>query len=488
MGRSRILVVDDSATIRRVVSQVLRSTGYEVATADNGAAGVVEARAARPTLILLDHSMPGMSPAEFLHALRTHTDPGQHAPAVVLMAARGEHVEEAVRSNVDVVDTITKPFSPDMVLAVVSHCLEKHQGGAREVTGVRPRATSEPAPGRVSSGSTASDAATRAFGVLGRLLADALAARGIAAADTLAASILTDLRRGLGPNALATALATAAHQPRAGLSGDLSQVPLPEVLQLLKFQGHTGLLEVALDGEGHDAQPARFAVAVQAGLVVAVRANNHRADLLLGNYFVGGGFVARAQLDALLERPSQVPVGQRLAEAGLITTEQLRRCVGQQAQDLVVELLRARRGTFTLRTGEDALPSMRISPGFPIDVLLIEALRYIDEWGVIEQEVPSFHARFLRLSADTSDLSAEEIEVLSHLSADEPRDIHDLLRSSSLRAFDACKLVYRLAVTRRVKRTDDGRTGDRRTGDATAPLSALVIESSPPAGACVAGE
>jgi CheY-like chemotaxis protein len=491
---ARVLVVDDSPTIRRVVSQVLRQAGYDVATAENGETGLAEARAMSPDLILLDFMMPGMNGYQFVKELDVE-DAGR-AP-VVLMCTRTDQVPEGALKGMGVVDNITKPFSPDAILAVVSYCLDKHGVAKRQETTrvtllaqknavsheeARPPksaddfsdANDKTLPGVVPPSSddapvvsTDDDRARAAQALqdLARVLADALFARGVSDADALATSICADVRAGL-PSAT---LSEIVKRPQPSLSGDLAAVPLPEVLQLLKFQGQTGVLEVALEGPTPEAPPARFDVAVKSGSVIAVRARDVRADLLLGHYFIGSGLLSRAQLDAVLAKPSDTPIGQRLVEAGLITTEQLRRCVGAQAQDLMVELLRARRGYFGLRRGEDLLPSTHISPGFSVDMLLFEGLRRIDEWGVIEQQVPSFDARFVLHSDDIHDLSPGEIEVLSIFKEGTSLSVRDVLRVSSLRAFDACKLLYRLAMLRRLRRVDDGAPVDLVTDDGAAP-------------------
>ncbi len=463
MGLPRVLVVDDSPTIRRVVSNVLRQAGYDVSTAENGDTGLEEAQATRPDLILLDFMMPGMNGYQFVKQLDV-LDEGR-AP-VVLMCTRTDQVPEGALKGLGVVDSITKPFSPEAILAVVQYCLDKHGRAPRqETTRVTKLAeqsavadfdeeATTPGVARAADGSNDGDRARadQALRDIARLVADALFARGVSDADAVATAICADLRAGLP----STRLADVLRGPQPSLTGDLAAVPLPEVLQLLKFQGQTGVLEVALDGPTPAGPPARFEVAVKAGVVVAVRARDARADLLLGNYFVGAALVSRAQLDAVLSKSSSEPIGMRLVSAGLLTTEQLRRCVGAQAQDLMVELLRARRGFFGLRRGEDLLPSTHITPGFSVDMLLFEGLRRIDEWGVIEKQVPSFDARFVLASDDIHDLSPDEIDVLSVFKDGETLAIKELLRISSLRAFEACKVVYRLCVLRRLRRVDDG--------------------------------
>ena len=450
---ARVLLVDDSPTIRRVVSQVLRQAGHDVTTAEDGESGLAEVRALSPDLILLDFVMPGMNGIQFIKQLDLE-DLGQ-AP-IILMSTRTDPVPDGVLKNLGVVDSITKPFSPDAVLALVSYCLDKH-GMQKRVATTHVTKFDYPEEAPFASTEQDRDRADHALQDIARLLADALVCRNVANADALATSVCADLRASLATQRLGDVLRT----PQPSLSGDLAGVPLPEVLQLLKFQGQTGVLDVALDGLTANGPPARFEVAVKSGAVIAVRARDARADLLLGNYFLGEGVVSRTQLDAILQERSTTPIGQRLVEAGLITTEQLRRCVGAQAQDLVVELLRARRGFFALRRGDDVLPATHISPGFSVDMLLLESLRRIDEWSVIEKLVPSFGAAFARLGGhmgDVDDLAPDEIEVLSLFRGGQTLTVHDVLRVSSLRAFDVCKLLYRLSMLRRLRRVHDGGT------------------------------
>jgi CheY-like chemotaxis protein len=476
---ARVLVVDDSPTLRRVVGQVLRRAGYEVSTAESGETGLTEARATRPDLILLDFTMPDMNGHRFVTELAA-IDGG--ATPVVLLVTRGDKLPETALANAGVVDSVTKPFSPEAILAVVSHRLERTGTSKRgETSRIVALAASldtsldaplEPADaldGAAELEASRVDGTPvddqRAPGGLVDVLREVLARRNVEDAEAIVNEVQEGLAE-LGTRALGSVLTLPARSSTMGASlvGDLASVPLPEVLQLLKFQGQTGVLEVELEAgaSGNAAElPPRFEVAVKNGLAVAVRARDARGDLLLGHYFVGAGIVSRAQLDAVLSKrdgPAQPskPVGQRLVEAGLATTEQLRRCVGQQAQDLMVELLRARRGWFGLRRGEDQLSHTHVHPGFSIDMLLFEGLRRIDEWSVIEKDVPSFEARFLRTSDDITDLSLDEIDVLAAFKSNEAMSVNELLHRASLRAFDACRLIYRLVALRRLKRVDDG--------------------------------
>ena len=61
---STILVIDDSATIRRLADSTLTSAGYRVVLAPNAEDGVRMAREENPDLILLDHQLPGTTGTE----------------------------------------------------------------------------------------------------------------------------------------------------------------------------------------------------------------------------------------------------------------------------------------------------------------------------------------------------------------------------------------------------------------------------------------
>jgi DNA-binding response OmpR family regulator len=111
LGVSRILVIDDDSDIREVVGEALQFAGYEVSTARDGREGLAQARSFRPTLILLDLMMPGMSGWEFRAAqLR---DAALSAIPVVVVSALGNDPDIQVHA------VLAKPFRLDDLLARV---------------------------------------------------------------------------------------------------------------------------------------------------------------------------------------------------------------------------------------------------------------------------------------------------------------------------------------------------------------------------------
>src|SRR6185503_1765641 len=125
MAGERVLVIDDSPTITKVVQLVLTKAGYDVHTAPDGEAGLAAVRAQRPDVILLDFVMPRMNGYQFCRELAAD-DLLRDIP-VVLMSAKGDQVGERFVKVMGIVDYITKPFSPEAITAVVQHTIAKYR-------------------------------------------------------------------------------------------------------------------------------------------------------------------------------------------------------------------------------------------------------------------------------------------------------------------------------------------------------------------------
>lgn len=116
-SRPRVLVIDDSATIRHSAASVLAGAGLEVALAEDGFAALAQIADQRPDLILLDVMMPRLDGYQTCSLLRRH--PG-YADVPVLMLSGCDTVFDRVRGRVAGSDQyLTKPFTADTLLAAV---------------------------------------------------------------------------------------------------------------------------------------------------------------------------------------------------------------------------------------------------------------------------------------------------------------------------------------------------------------------------------
>ena len=119
--KSRILVIDDEAEIRKSLRMILEYEGYEVLEASSGADGLALAERETPDLVFLDVKMPGMDGLEVLqriHALR------ETLPVVVISGhASKEEVASAIKRGA--IDFIEKPLGSERALVTVKNALDQ---------------------------------------------------------------------------------------------------------------------------------------------------------------------------------------------------------------------------------------------------------------------------------------------------------------------------------------------------------------------------
>jgi CheY-like chemotaxis protein len=112
--RARVLVIDDSTTLRKLVEIAFRGTPTEVDFASSGAEAIQRAIAHPPDVILLDFLLPDMGGVDVCARLAEH---GAAAVPVVVMSAKREGVREAFRAFPFVVDFVAKPFAMEEIRA-----------------------------------------------------------------------------------------------------------------------------------------------------------------------------------------------------------------------------------------------------------------------------------------------------------------------------------------------------------------------------------
>ncbi len=121
MPQEKILIVDDDPQLRRLLGDRLQANDYLPLFAENGRAGVQQARRENPALVLLDVQMPEMDGMEALRHLREeHSD----LPVVILTAfGTLPRAVEAMKQGA--FDFLPKPVEPDHLLLVIQKALER---------------------------------------------------------------------------------------------------------------------------------------------------------------------------------------------------------------------------------------------------------------------------------------------------------------------------------------------------------------------------
>jgi CheY-like chemotaxis protein len=411
-----VLVIDDSPTILKVVQLVLTKAGFSVHTASDGEEGIARARVEKPHLILLDFVMPKMNGYQVCRALAE--SPDLKSVPVVLMSAKGDQVGERFVKVMGIVDYITKPFSPEAITAVVQHTIEKYPAHRA------PEAADGGAGGGETKGSDEGTVTATGDSRVPDLVAPAAEAE-------VPAPVVDD-----GP----------------ALQGNLRVVPMAEVLGLLSAQRQWGLLTVTRG------DAARIEIVFKAGKIELALASGLPDEFLLGRYLVEASTLSRQDLDLFLDgrAPTGKPLGEQLLKMNYVDDGELKEALRKQTQERLYELLRWPEGRFTF-VATHSLPALAGEAALNLDVdgLLMEGIRRVDEWHLIEREIDDFDAVFLRneeavQNVGRARLTRDELVVLEQVNG--KNTVKEIVRQSRMASFDVSKMLFRLLSIKVVRR------------------------------------
>jgi diguanylate cyclase (GGDEF)-like protein len=121
-GTERILVVEDSPTVARLVATKLEAAGYETVVSPDGKAALEKAQREPPDLILCDVMMPGLDGFELTRRLREH--PRTTSVSIIMLTGL-DKVMEGLDSGAD--DYIVKPFNDLELLARIKSVLRRNK-------------------------------------------------------------------------------------------------------------------------------------------------------------------------------------------------------------------------------------------------------------------------------------------------------------------------------------------------------------------------
>jgi len=117
----RILVIEDDRAVQKALKRLFEGEGFAVDIAGNGAAGLEMFRAAAPSVLLLDLSLPGTPGQDVCREI------SQAAPSlpIIILSARTEVMDKVLLLELGAHDYVTKPFSPRELLARVRTAMRR---------------------------------------------------------------------------------------------------------------------------------------------------------------------------------------------------------------------------------------------------------------------------------------------------------------------------------------------------------------------------
>lgn len=448
---ARILIVDDSPTIRKVVAGILERRDYETAVAADGVEALRVLAERAVDLVLVDFVMPRMNGYQFCRELRLH-ERFKDVP-VVLMSAKGDKIRGKFVEQTGALDAITKPFDARGLVAVIESALKKSAEGGRRPSEVdiaeeepssRP-STELPSPQRIGAAQALAEA-------LGDLLVPELETLQGVNEDVVRAA----LRRAIDPAAvseLSSVLRTIDFGEGAGeaLSGDLSVISISEILQVLDVQRQTGALTVT----GKKAQVVLY---IRNGDLDFASYTGLPEEFLLGRYLVDTGAMSREALDRALagrDASDRRVLGDYLVDSEAVSAEELTKALVQQTSELLYEVVRWRKGRFRFLYQAENAMAQQAQLGLPTGGLIMEGFRRVDEWRLIEDSFDFTDVLFrdemaIERLVEQGKLTPQERAVLEHI--DGENSVGEVVDAAAGSSFEVCKILYQLLNSRLVRR------------------------------------
>jgi len=117
----KIMVVDDSASMRKMLSETLTQAKYKVLDVIDGKEALSKALIFLPNVIITDLNMPNVDGIELIRRLRSH--PSFKFTPIVMLTTESEEAKKLEGKAVGATGWIVKPFNPEQLLAVIKKVL-----------------------------------------------------------------------------------------------------------------------------------------------------------------------------------------------------------------------------------------------------------------------------------------------------------------------------------------------------------------------------
>ena len=119
--KTKVLIVEDDPHILLGLEEVLKSDGFDVAVCNRGDQAIEAVRKHRPSLIVLDVMLPGLSGYDICKQLRAK----KVATPILMLTAKGQEIDKVVGLDLGADDYVTKPFGVRELLARIHALLRR---------------------------------------------------------------------------------------------------------------------------------------------------------------------------------------------------------------------------------------------------------------------------------------------------------------------------------------------------------------------------
>jgi len=253
------------------------------------------------------------------------------------------------------------------------------------------------------------------------------------------------------------------------LAGTLRDFSLADIFQLIALQKKTGYLTLKCETDV-------VTVTFFEGSVVGAESLNKRIEDRLGHVLVKTGRITKEELAKALEIQKQTlqRLGYILVAENFIDAESLRTALATQMQQTIYRLFRWKDGDYNFEARDQVEYDRENVIPMSAESILMEGIRMLDEWPLIEKKIPSFDKVFVKIPLpappvletrgevpamedlfgegekgaktrpqnDVVRLSQEEMAVYQHVNG--VFTVQEIIDRSGLNEFEACKALFEL--------------------------------------------
>jgi DNA-binding response OmpR family regulator/DNA-binding Lrp family transcriptional regulator len=454
----RLLVIDDSLTIRKSIELALRAETYTIEFGTSGQEGLNKAFANPPDVILLDFVLPDMKGTDVVRQLATK--PRTQTSPVIVMSAKHEKVRELFVEWPQVIDFMAKPFTRTELTTRIESAAEvrKTLVAAAPVPTTPPSAPTVPVvpsttptvtPGTATFSYTDKEEAAKAiFGQLKPQLAQIPTwMPGLGsnqpglyfARKILLPSLIGQMLESLRP--MFQRVLGGSGPAYASLQGTVAGWPLFDILKTVGQSHHTGELTLSFGN-------SRVQAWVRRGDFVLVSSRDP-VEVLTDSEVELSAVPAEAREKAEAEmRASGKSVFLSLAEGGHLPEAELPQVLQRAGRRLLGLAMAAPSVRFEWREGVPSLAAEAHGRVIPLQQLLLDRLRQASSSRDVENAVPSLDTVFTRTvhfsqKVRVLDLTSAERRVLAIVDGRNP--VKALAERTGLPPQEVVHVVHRLA-------------------------------------------
>jgi CheY-like chemotaxis protein len=454
LAGEKILNIDDSPTVQRLIEMILASQGYQVVLASDGEAGIAMAKAEKPEVILVDFVMPKMNGFQVCKALKE--DPEFQDTPIILVTSKGDKVGSKFVDVLGITEYFTKPFQPEELLAKIREVIDKRKAAAAQAK----MSTSPRRPGASPFPSATPMASAPGFAPPPPATPVYAAAAQASGLENLVREIVSNMLNDFVQNQLpdliraelvrgGTAVSPAGPgaTPQAGIQGNLASFRIVEVMQMLGLQRQTGRLSIVHQGEEAE-------IYFREGSVVYATTGTSTTsgiDSLLKK-------TCRLAEEGLkyVERVAEMtgqPIDSVLAQERLMDLKTFGECLKRHTEAAVYKVMSWRDGDFTFERSSP--PAFTTQLQIKVDDLLLEGARRSDEWTLIQQKIPNFSVVFEAMIGNAEELTTRgmsDTDMKVFALIDGRRTVQDIVDLAGLSDFDVAKSMFILLSVNLIRR------------------------------------